>query len=83
MRLVSWTKEPGRVKYVSSIDINDSTTIHIYKLWKSTDALGLHFRAPHFGAPHFAAVQKTLGGIRTKSMHARVCEIIMELAFPN
>ena len=71
-------KEPGCLKYVSSVDINDSTIIRIDELWESMDAL-----EPHFRTPHIAAFQKTLGGIRTQSMHAKVYEISKEIPFPN
>ncbi len=71
-------KESGCLKYVSSVDINDPMIIRIYEIWESMEALG-----PHFKTPHMAAFQEALGGLRTKSMEAKVYEISKELEFPN
>ena len=71
-------KESGCLKYVSSVDIHDSTIVRIYELWESMEAL-----EPHFRTPHMADFQKALAGIQTKSMEAKVYEINKELPFPN
>ena len=71
-------KEPGCIKYVSSVDINDSTIVRIDELWESMEALEAHFKTPHM-----AAFQRALSGIETKSMSAKVYEIKRELPFPK
>ena len=71
-------KEPGCLKYVSSVDVNDPTIIRIDEMWESMDTL-----VPHFQTPHMAAFQEALSGLKTKSMDAKVYEIAQELPFPN
>lgn len=71
-------KEAGCLKYVSSVDVNDPTIVRIYELWESMEVL-----VPHFKTPHMAAFQQALGGLKTKSMDAKVYEISKELPFPN
>jgi quinol monooxygenase YgiN len=71
-------KETGCLKYVSSVDIHDSTIVRIYELWESMEAL-----EPHFKTLHMADFQKALGGVQTKSMEAKVYEVSKELPFPN
>ena len=71
-------KEPGCLKYTSSVDINDPTIVRIDEMWESMEAL-----EPHFQTPHMAAFQNALSGLGTKSMEAKVYEISKELPFPN
>ena len=71
-------KESGCSTYAFSVDINDSTTMRIYELWESMEALEAHFKAPHM-----AVFQEALGGIQPKSMDSKVYEINKELPFPN
>ena len=71
-------KESGCLKYVSSVDVNDHTIIHIYELWESLEVLELHFKTPHM-----TAFQEALSGLKTKSMNAKVYEISKELPFPH
>ena len=71
-------KEPGCLKYTSSVDINDSTVVRIYELWESMEAL-----EPHFKTAHMAAFQAALSKVRTRSMDAKVYEISREMPFPN
>ena len=70
--------EPSCLKYVSSVDVNDSAIVRIYELWESMEAL-----EPHFRTHHMATFQKALAGLPTKSMDAKVYEISKELPFPN
>jgi quinol monooxygenase YgiN len=71
-------KEPGCIKYVSSVDIHDPSVVRIYEVWGSMDAL-----VPHFKTQHMADFQEALGGIETKGMTAKVYEVSRELPFPN
>lgn len=71
-------KEPGCLKYTSSVDINDSTIVRIDEMWESMDALKAHFKVPHM-----AAFQTALSKVQTKSYTAKVYEVSKELPFPN
>ncbi len=71
-------KEPGCLKYVSSVDVKDARIVRIYEMWESMEAL-----VPHFTTPHMAAFQQALSGLATTSMDAKVFEVARELPFPN
>lgn len=71
-------KEPGCIRYVSSVDVNDARKIRIFEVWDSMEVL-----EPHFQTPHMAAFQQALSGISTVSMDAKVYQIDCELPFPN
>ena len=68
----------SRLKYVSSVDVNDARIVRIYEMWESMEAL-----VPHFTTPHMAAFQQALSGLATTSMDAKVFEVARELPFPN
>lgn len=71
-------RETGCITYKTSFDANNSRIMRIYEMWESMDAL-----IPHFQTPHMAEFQKALGGLKSKSMEAKVYEISKELPFPN
>ena len=71
-------REIGCITYKTSFDANNSRSMRIYEMWESMDAL-----IPHFQTPHMAEFQKALGGLKSKSMEAKVYEISKELPFPN
>ncbi|WP_169054262.1 putative quinol monooxygenase [Nitratireductor sp. XY-223] len=71
-------KEPGCLKYVSSVDVNDPKIVRIYEMWNSMESL-----KPHFETPQMADFQRALSQFPTASMEAKVYEIGSELPFPN
>ncbi len=71
-------KEPGCLKYVSSVDVNDPKILRIYEMWDSVEAL-----MPHFETPHMADFRKVFSGFEAKSMETKVYEIDREVALPG
>jgi quinol monooxygenase YgiN len=71
-------KESGCLKYVFSVDINDSTIVRIFEQWESYEALETHFKSAHM-----AAFQKSLAGIEMKSMDVKAYEVNKEVPLPT
>jgi quinol monooxygenase YgiN len=71
-------KEPGCSTYAFSVDVNDPTTLRIFEVWNSLDAL-----RKHFGTPHMAAFGAAVGRIQPKSFAVKAFEIAGEVPLPR
>ncbi|MFP3944667.1 MAG: putative quinol monooxygenase [Alphaproteobacteria bacterium] len=63
-------KEAGCREYTFARDLSDETTIRIFEIWESREALDAHF-----ATPHMAEFNKALGDVKVESVSVKIYDV--------